>query len=163
MMFRQILIALALAASAFAAPAAAQNVSGSDPAAVRVLFERWGFAPTPMVVEDNVPLFDVTIDGIGAVVAFGGCTAARNCTYLVVNATYSDVPDPPFEWLNAQNREFDLITASRNAAGLLSLRTSVMLGGEGVPESTLRVAIHDWAMANGEIAQRAIAAGLARQ
>ena len=162
-MAKKVLLALALAAAGFAAPASAQNVSGRDPATVRALFDRWGFAPTALVVSDNVPMFDVTIDGIGAVVAFGGCTAARSCTYLVVNATYSDVPDPPFEWLNEQNREFDLITAGRNVAGLLSLRTSVMLGGEGVPESTLRVAIGDWARANGEIAQRAIAAGLARQ
>ena len=157
------LVMLAIAAAGLAAPALAQNVTGRDPQAVRALFDRWGFAPTALETNGEVPMFDVTIDGIGAVAAFGGCTAGRNCTYLVVNAVYSDVPNPPLEWVNAQNREFDLITASRNDGGLLSLRTSVMLGGDGVPESTLRVAIGDWAMANGEIAQRAIQAGLARQ
>ena len=158
-----LLLALALAAAALAAPAAAQNVTGRDPQEVRALFDRWGFAPTALEINGEVPMFDVTIDGIGAVAALGGCTAGRNCTYLVVNAIYSDVPNPPLEWLNAQNKEFDLITASSNDGGLLSLRMAVMLGGDGVPESTLRVAIGDWTMANSEIAQRAIQAGLARQ
>lgn len=160
-MTRRVLAALALTAAMLAAPAAAQNVTGRDPQAVRALFNRWGFAPGPLNRSGAVPVFDTTVDGIGAVVAFGGCTEGRNCTYLIINAVYSDVVNPPVEWINEQNKEFDLITASRNDAGLLSLRASIMLGGDGVPESTLRVAIGDWAMANGEIAERAIQAGLA--
>ena len=161
-MLKRILFALALAAG-LAAPAAAQNVTGRDPEAVRALLDRWSYAPGPLTQDGGVPMFDVTVEGIGAVVGFGGCTEGRNCTYLIINAVYSDVVNPPFEWLEQQNGDFDLITASRNVNGLLVLRASVMLGAEGVPESTLRAAIEDWSSANGTIAQRAIDARLATQ
>jgi hypothetical protein len=155
-------LALVLLAS-LAAPAQAANVTGRDPQAVRGLFDRWGFAPGAIQENEGVPWFETNIDGIGAAVGLGGCTGGRNCTYLTVSAIYSDVPNPPFEWLNDQNMLYDQVTALRSEAGLLSVRTAIMLGAEGVPEATLRVAIGDWAHANGEIAERAIRAGLARE
>ncbi len=154
-------LALALLAG-LAAPAQAANVTG-NPQAVRGLFDRWGFAPGAISENEGVPWFETNIDGIVALVGLGGCTGGRNCTYLTLSAVYSDVPNPPFEWLNDQNALYDQVTALRNEAGLLSVRAAVMLGSEGVPETTLRVAIGDWARANGEIAERAIRAGLARE
>ena len=157
------LLAAAFAACAISAPAEAANVTGRDPGAVRGLFDRWGFAPGAIQENDGVPWFETNIDGIGAFVALGGCTQGRNCTYLTLSAVYSDVPEPPFEWLNDQNALYDQVAALRNEAGLLTVRAAVMLGAEGVPEATLRVAINDWARANGEIAERAIRSGIARE
>jgi hypothetical protein len=162
-MGKKLLLVAALAACAIAAPADAANVTGRDPRVLRTLFDRWGFAPGEIRENDGVPWFETNIDGIGAVVGLGGCTEGRNCTYLTLSAVYSDVPEPPFEWLNDQNALYDQVAALRNDAGLLTVRAAVMLGAEGVPEATLRVAIGDWARANGEIAERAIRSGIARE
>jgi hypothetical protein len=162
-MARKLLLAAALAACAIATPAAAANITARDPQNVRRLFDRWGFAPGEIRENDGVPWFETNIDGIGALVGLGGCTQGRNCTYLTLSAVYSDVPEPPFEWLNDQNALYDNVAALRNEAGLLTIRAAVMLGAEGVPEATLRIAIGDWARANGEIAERAIRSGIARE
>ena len=162
-MGKKLLLVAAIAVCAVAPPAQAANVTGRDPQAVRTLFDRWGFTPGAIRENDGVPWFETNIDGIGAVIGLGGCTQGRNCTYLTVSAVYSDVPEPPFEWLNDQNALYDQVAALRNEAGLLTVRAAVMLGAEGVPEATLRVAIGDWARANGEIAERAIRSGIARE
>ena len=157
----------ALAAAALAAgatPAAAQEpmVSAVAPERVRALFESWGYRPTALEGVDDQPLFTATISGVENVVVFGGCRAGRNCSHIVLIVTYNDVPNPPYEWLNRQNFDYNLATAMRREDGLLTLRTGIMLGSAGVPVSVVRAALDDWIAANSEIARRAVEAGLAR-
>jgi hypothetical protein len=72
------------------------------------------------------------------------------------------VPNPPHEWLNQQNFDYNLVAVMRREDGLLTLRTGIMLGSAGVPVSVMRAALDDWIAANDEIARNAVQAGLAR-
>ena len=159
-----ILAALAFAAcsAGLAAPAGAQAlVNGQNPEAVRALFDSWGHEPTPLESTDDQPLFTATADGFHYFVAFNGCTRGRDCTHVVLVAHYDDVINPPFEWLNRQNYDFDQITASRNPeSGRLALRSGITLGRQGIPVSTLRMAIDSWLEDTAQIATLALDAGL---
>jgi hypothetical protein len=79
--------------------AAAQEpmVSAVDPQAVRALFESWGYRPTALEGLADQPLFQATVSGLENVVVFGGCRAGRDCTHIVLIATYNDVLNPPHE------------------------------------------------------------------
>ena len=163
-MKRTILAALALAACAIgvAAPAHAQSlVRAQNPETIRALFETWGYRPTPLRTVDDQPLFEATIDGLQNAVVVGGCTAGRDCTHIVLLVTYDDVPNAPYEWLNRQNFHYNLVTAMRREDGLLTLRTGIMLGTEGIPASAIRAALADWISVNNEVARGAVEAGLA--
>jgi hypothetical protein len=157
------IILATLALMLFASGAAAQTATAQDPQALRALFDRWGYQPEPVSMTDGHPLIRMNVDGVATVVGVGGCTDGRACTYIVLIAVYDDVVNPPFEWLNAQNNDYDLVTATRSDEGMLSLRAGITLGTAGIPEATLRAALADWVAANNEIAQRAVQAGLARE
>lgn len=162
------LVLAGLAAVAFGMapirPALAQEtiVSAADPEALRSQFGSWGYQPSAMNGEAGMPIFTANISGVRTVVVLGGCTAARNCNHVVFVATYSDVPNPPYEWLNRQNFDYNLVTAMRNADGLLSLRSGIFIG-TGIRLSTLRFAIEDWIAVNGEITRNARDAGIVRK
>ena len=162
------LVLAALAAVAFGtAPICAVSaqeaiVSAADPESLRAQFSGWGYQPTAMTVDGGIPIFTANISGVRTVIVFGGCTAARNCNHIVLLATYSDVVNPPYDWLNRQNFDFNLVTVMRNENGLLNLRSGVILGN-GVRTSTLRFAIQDWIAVNGEVTRRAREAGIVRK
>jgi len=164
-MNRLLLVALALAANAVAASAASAApglVTARDPAVIRALLGRWGYQPGPMETSSGgVPNFLVTVDEIATAIAFGGCTAGRNCTYVVFVSTYDDVVNPPWEWLNARNNDYDLVAVSRAEDGKLSVRGGVMLGTQGIAEALFREQLRDWATTNHSIAQEALDAHLA--
>ncbi len=145
-----------------AAPAQDAMVSALEPERLRALFESWGYQPTALEGMDDQPLFRATIDGLENFIVFGGCRAGRDCSHIVLFVTYNDVPDPPWEWVNRQNFEFNLVTVMRREDGLLTLRAGIMFGSAGIPASTVRAVIDDWIGINNEVARRAVEAGLAR-
>jgi len=151
------LVALALAAAAPAAPAL---VTAREPEAVRALFARWGYQPDAIEAHEGVPHFAMTVDGIRTGVGFGGCTDNRNCAYVVFVTTFEDVGNPPLEWINARNNDYDLVTLSRGDTGKLEVQGGIMLGTQGVPEALLRDAVSSWAAMAQEAAREAIAAHL---
>lgn len=164
-MKRTILGILTMAAVSLGSPQAAQAqqlVSAANPAALRAQFEAWGYRPGDLQGADDQPLFEATIGTVRTVVVLGGCERGRNCNHVVLIATYSDVPDPPYEWLNRHNFDYNLVTAMRRQDGLLALRSGIMIGPQGVPASALRAAFDDWIAVNGEIARSAAETGLIR-
>ena len=162
---KRIVIA-ALAAAAWCAGSAAsaqapEMITAQNPETVRALFATWGYDPTEMRDTDDQPSFLATVDRFNFAVAFNGCTAGRDCRFLVLIANYDDVTNPPAEWLNHQNYQYDVVTASRREDdGRLVLRTGITLGREGIPVSTLRLAIDGWIEDTGEIERNAGEAGL---
>lgn len=164
-MNRFLLVALALAANVAAGSAvlaAPAQVTARDPAALRALVGRLGYQPGALETSSGgVPNFLVTIDEIATAVAFGGCTGGRNCTYVVFVSTYEDVVNPPWEWLNARNNDYDLVAVSRAEDGTLSVRGGVMLGTQGISEALFHDLLRDWATTNHSIAQEALDAHLA--
>ena len=145
------------------AGASAQMVTAQDPQTIRALLDRWGFRPDAITMAATTPVVGVTIDGLNTTIGFGGCTDGRACTYLVLVNTYTDVPNPPMDWINAVNVEYDNITVMRGEDGLLGVRASVVLGARGIHQDTLREILTGWAAANAEIADRAIASNLVIQ
>ena len=154
-------LALCLFAAAAPAPSSAQLVDGRDPERLRALFERWGYRPRLTAAEGD-PVIWIDVEGIRTAAGLGGCANGRNCSYILLLAFHDDIVDPPWEWLNVQNNFFDVITLSRAANGMLRVRTGFVIGRQGVPESTLRAVLADWASTNRSILRRAAEAGLAR-
>ena len=74
-------------------------------------------------------------------------------------ATYTDVRNPPYEWLNQHNFDYNLVTVMRRADGLLSLRSGIFLGN-GVRVSAMQLALEDWVAVNAEIIASARDSGL---
>jgi hypothetical protein len=156
-------LALALWASGLVAttPLAAQGVTALEPERLRGQFEQWGYRPGAVMREGEVLVFPTEVDGVRTLVALGSCSDGRNCQYVSLVALYNDVRNPPPAWLNEQNNNFDFVTATSDD-GVLGLRATIMLGQDGVPETTFRMALAQWATANQEISQRAVESGLAR-
>jgi len=159
--FGKLLLAL-WAVGLAATPLAAQNVTALDPERLRARFEQWGHQPGAFIRDGEVLVFPVELDGVRTLVALGSCTGGRDCQYASMVALYSDVRNPPPAWLNEQNNNYDFVTATSDE-GVLSVRATILLGQDGVPESTFRMAIAQWVTANQEISQRAAEGGLARE
>lgn len=157
----KLVVGLVFMAMFASSAAAAQEaiISATDPEALRRQFASWGYEPSALEVSDGLPLFSATISGIGTAVVLGGCTNGRNCSHMALIATYSDVPNPPYEWLNQHNFDYNLVTVMRRADGLLSLRSGIFLGN-GVRVSAMELALQDWIAVNAEIIASARDAGL---
>ena len=157
-------IVVALAALAAMAPAAAQdaNVDARDPERLRGLFQAWGYQPQALQQVEGDVVFVATIGGIESIVVLDDCRAGRDCSHVVLISNYTDVPNAPYEWINRQNYDYNLVTVMRGEEGELTLRTGIMLGTAGIPQSVMRAHLADWAAANAEIARRATQAGLVR-
>ena len=161
-MTRALLVPLIGLGLAWSAPLAAQNVTALDPEALRGRFEQWGHGPGAFIREGGVLVFPAELDGVRTLIALGNCSDGRNCEYLSLVALYNDVRDPPPAWLNEQNNNYDFVTATSDE-GVLSLRATVLLGRDGVPESTFRLALEQWVTANQEISRGAAEGGLVRE
>lgn len=151
---------IAAATAAFlaaAAPAHAQSVSIKDAAGFRNTLSAMGYAPTALAKADADPEFDVDVDGFATTLRLQGCTAGRDCKYMTLVASYSDVIDPPATWVQQMNDEFDLLRV-----GINDKRQLYMFGAyvvEGLPQSELRRIFDYWAADTQAIGQEAIDGG----
>ena len=151
---------IAAAAAAFlaaSAPAHAQSVSIKDPAASRTTLNAMGYAPTPLTKADATPEFDVEIDGFWTTLRLQGCTAGRDCKYMTLVASYSDVVNPPATWVQKMNDEFDLLRVGINDKDQLYMFGAYVL--EGLPQGELRRIFDYWAADTQAIGQEAIDGG----
>lgn len=154
-------LALAISLIGLAGGARAQTmVTGANPETIRALFATWGHQPGAMETPEDQPMFTAQIDGGPNIILLAGCTAGHNCTQIIFVCIYSDIRNPPYEWLNRQNIAHDMVTSLRRDDGLLVLHMGVTLGTEGIPASVLQAAFEEWRVVNGEIARSAVAAGL---
>jgi hypothetical protein len=152
--------ALVLAAAiGSAAPAQPAQVTAQDPEAVRALFTRWGYRPAPLELQDG-PYFVATLDDGATTVGFGGCTNNRDCVNVVLLTSYSDILNPPFEWLNERNNDYGLVTLTRGDGGKLQLRMGILLGTQGISEALFIRHLEEWVATNRDLAQRALDAHL---
>lgn len=158
--FRALALALWALGLVATTPLAAQGVTALEPERLRGQFEQWGYRPGAFIREGGVLVFPTEIDGIRTLVALGSCSDGRNCQYVSLVALYNNVRNPPPAWLNEQNNAYDFVTATSDD-GVLGLRATVLLGQDGVPESTFRMALAQWVTANQEISRLAAEGGLA--
>ena len=91
---------LVLTVAAGAAHAAGEpGFDAKDPAALYDNLQSMGYAPDPIDAKSDPPSTVITASGSRYWVVTGGCTAGRDCRYIVVGASFNDVVDPPADWL----------------------------------------------------------------
>lgn len=153
----RLFVGIILAAAFVSAPAAAQSVSIKDPAIFHSALKAMGYAPTELQKSDTAPEFDIVIDGFTTTLRLQGCTMGKQCKYMTLAATYSDVVDAPLAWVQKMNDEFDLLRVGIDDKGQL-----YMFGGhviEGLPQSELRRIFNYWVADTAEIGAEATSAG----
>jgi hypothetical protein len=150
-------VALVAAMPAYAAPAE-KTVSIKDPAGFAATLREMGYKPGELAEGTKLPAFTVTLGDQPTRVTFGGCINRVNCTYLYLSSSYSDVPNPPAEWLNKMNDNFDIIKISTDADKDLYFSATHVI--EGVPRSTLRMILDMWIDDSNSLAQEAVKAKL---
>ncbi len=150
---RLIIAAAAAACLASAAPAHAQSVSIQNPANFWSTLKAMGYAPSPIAKADTTPEFDITIEGFATTLRLQGCTAGKDCKYMTLVASYSDVLNAPQDWMQQMNDEFDLLRVGTNEKGML-----YMFGGyvvEGLPQKELKRIFDYWGADTAAIGQEA--------
>lgn len=154
---RLIFAAAAAACLAAAAPAHAQSVSIQNPANFWSTLRAMGYAPTPITKADTTPEFDVTIDGFVSTLRMQGCSAGKDCKYITLVASYSDVVDAPQAWIQQMNDEFDLLRVGTNESGNLYMFGAYVI--EGLPQRELKRIFDYWAADTAGIGKEAIDKG----
>lgn len=151
---RLILAAAVAACFAVAAPAQAQSVSIQNPASFWSTLKAMGYAPTPIAKADTTPEFDVTIDGFVSTLRMQGCSAGKDCKYITLVASFSDVIDAPQTWIQQMNDEFDLLRVGTNDTGHLYMFGAYVI--EGLPQRELKRIFDYWSADTAGIGKEAI-------
>lgn len=140
-----------------AAPAGAQAISIKDPQAFAATLTEMGRAPTPVTQADTTPEFDINIDGFLSTLRMQDCTAGRDCKYITLVASYSDVINPPQAWVQKMNDEFDLLRVGTNDKGHLYMFGAYVV--EGLPRAELQRIFDYWGADTAAIGREAIDGG----
>jgi hypothetical protein len=151
----RLIFAAAAAACLASAPAVhAQSVSIQNPANFWSTLKTMGYSPTPITKADTAPEFDITIEGFASTLRMQGCTAGKDCKYITLVASYSDVVDAPQTWIQQMNDEFDLLRVGTNDTGHLYMFGAYVI--EGLPQRELKRIFDYWAADTAGIGQEAI-------
>lgn len=154
----RLFLAAALTAAIFvASPASAQTVSIRNPAAFVATLKAMGYEPGALSNVDTSPEVDIKVNGFGTTLRLIGCTAAADCKYMTLVASYSDVVDPPAAWLQKMNDEFDLLRIGINDKKQLYMFGAYVV--EGLPRSELKRIFDYWAADTSSIGSEAIEGG----
>lgn len=93
-----------------AGAAHAEDNLATDPATLAKTLTEMGYKPGKTETIDGIPYFEADVDGTPTVFTFGGCSKLQlTCTYIVLTSSYSDVVEPPSEWLTKKNLDLDLV------------------------------------------------------
>lgn len=146
----------AIVAAMASLPAAAQlnsAISIKDPAAFVTQLREMGYKPEAMKTEKGAPQVDIEIDGFGATLRMVGCTEGRDCKYITLAATYSDIISPPKEWIARLNDQFDLVRVGTNEDGTLYMFAAHVV--EGLPRAQFERIMNFYAADTSDIGQEA--------
>jgi hypothetical protein len=154
-MRKMIMILTAATLGALAAPVAAQTapISLKSPEAFFTVLEEMGYAPRDFKYNPTLPTMLITVDGQPTSVTLGGCVDKKNCTYMYLSAEFTDIIDPPSDWLESMNVTFDVLKVSRNDKKELYISEAHFI--EGLPRDTLRVIFDNWDADGDAVAEEA--------
>ena len=154
--------AMVLAAMlASSAQAETPKIGIADPAAFVDQLRGMGYSVGALESRDGIPMTSADIGGISTVVTFGGCKAGKDCSYLLLITSFSDVIDPPAAWLNKVNADFDLVKVWTNGSKTATLSHAVVFG-DGMPPATFARILEQWQLSAAAVARSAVAAKIAR-
>lgn len=154
---RLFIAAVAAVLFASGAPAQAQSVSIKNPANFWTTLKAMGYAPTPIANADKTPEFDVSVNGFVTTLRLQGCTEGKDCKYMTLVASYSDVVNAPQSWIQKMNDEFDLLRVGTNDKGYLYMFGAHVV--EGLPQSELKRIFDYWSADTAGVGQEAIDGG----
>jgi hypothetical protein len=153
---------IALAAMlASSAHAETPRIAIADPVAFADQLRGMGYTVGPIESRDGIPMTSTDIRGLSTVMTFGGCKAGKDCTYLLLITSFSDVINPPAAWLNKANADFDLVKVWTNSSGTATLSHAVVFG-DGMPAATFARILEQWQLSAAGVAQSAVAAKIAQ-
>jgi len=152
-------VAFALAATTPAA-AASESVSIDGNATFEKTLREMGYAPKSEVTESGATFFIADIGDVPTNLILGGCTDGRACRYLYMSSSYTDVPNPPENWVTNMNDTFDILKIGRNDAGNLYYSAAHVV--EGIPRSVLKQIFNMWVADADALADEARKAGLVK-
>ncbi|NML07099.1 hypothetical protein [Sphingomonas sp. G-3-2-10] len=160
-MIRRFLILCALF---FAAPAFAQAngpLSAKDPAAFAAQLRAMGYKPGEIdKSNDKFPALIFEYRDWPINITFGGCTNGTNCRYIVLVGIFSDVLNPPADWVAELNVDFDLIKVWVGDNGRLSFSAGAIV--EGWPPSAFKTLVDELINGGDELADEARKAKLVK-
>lgn len=155
---------LILCALLFAAPAFAQAgppLSAKDPVAFAAQLRSMGYKPGEVdSSNEEFPelIFEYREWPINVI--FGGCTNGKNCRYIVLVGIFSDVLNPPAEWVAELNVDFDLIKVWVGDTGRLSFSAGALV--EGWPPSAFKSLVEELVNGCDELTKEARKANLVK-
>jgi hypothetical protein len=134
-MMRLLIMAGAMLA---ATPALAQQkpLDAGDAEAFLGQLREMGYVPGTLTMERGHPI-TVLKDGDNSyALSFSGCTGMKKCRYVTMVGAFTDVVNPPADWVAKENRDFDLIKVWVSNKGTLIYGTTTVI--EGWPGANFR-------------------------
>jgi hypothetical protein len=123
-----------LAAAAAAATPSAMTIKDPD-LFVRQLTEM-GYSPDAVAKKgESVEMVAHLANG-GLTIVLGGCTANRDCSYVALVGSFSDVKNPPADWVAKMNVTYDLIKVWKGDNGNLFYSAGSVV--EQMPRATFK-------------------------
>lgn len=121
-----------------ATPALAQEkpLDASDAAAFVGQLGEMGYAPEALAMQEDHPYTIIKVDDRKFVLTFGGCTGKKDCSYVTLVGAFTDVNNPPADWVSKENGDFDLIKVWLNDNGGLIYSTTAVI--QGWPRANFR-------------------------
>ncbi len=148
------------ASLAVASPALAESqgaLSIADPARFAAQLAEMGYDPEPFEgTETPTTVFHSGGSTYGIVL--GGCTAGKACKYLVVFGSFTDIKNPPADWVARKNVDYDFIKVWVKDSGLLTYSTGMVV--EGMSRATFRASIDMFVSSSDSLGREALVDGL---
>lgn len=155
---RMILAAAGILAAS-SAQAAEPSMGASDPATLYASLQAMGCSPEPLSVA-GAPSTIIVSQGQRFWVVLGGCDEKKACKTLMVGATYTDVVNPPLDWINRQNESYDLIKVWINKERQLAY--SAQMPTLGVTRPQFRTLVDSLTQSARQLGQDALEAKLVK-
>lgn len=127
------------------APAHAELVNATNPAAIKVIVESRGWPAKLISKTGDDPYIESTHNGLKFLVLFMNCDEGRNCKTLQYYMGFSDAKEVSSDRLNAWNKEKRFARAYRDDDGDPVLEMDVDLDFDGIPRENLGETFNTWA------------------
>ena len=129
----------------------------ATPAVFAAQLREMGYDPEPFE-DGQVPTTVIHHDSSTYSIALGGCSAGRNCKYLVLVGSFSDIANPPADWVAKHNADYDMIKVWVNEDHRLTYSTGMVV--DGMSRSTFRANLDLFADSGNNLAREAVIGGL---
>lgn len=139
--------ALALGATtAFsAAPAQAELINATNPAAIKAIVESQGWPATLITKAGDDPYIESSRNGLKFLVLFMNCEDGKQCKTLQYYMGFNDAKDVSLDRLNQWNKEKRFARAYRDDEGDPVLEMDVDVDFAGIPRENIGETFNTWA------------------